>query len=52
MECKHNEQKELLFYNRVEDRLDSNGTWANLKFDYLRCAAAAGEMELDGQQNG
>ena len=37
MECKHNEQKELLFCNRVEDRLDSKGTRANPKFVYLRC---------------
>jgi hypothetical protein len=37
MECKHNEQKELLFYNRVEDRFDSKGTRANPKFFYLRC---------------
>jgi hypothetical protein len=37
MECKHNEQKELLFYKRVEDRLDSKGTRANPKFVYLRC---------------
>ena len=38
MECKHNEQKELLFCKRVEDRLDSKGTKANPKFVYLRCA--------------
>jgi hypothetical protein len=38
MKCKHNEQKELLFCNRVEDRLDSKGTRANPKFVYLRCA--------------
>ena len=37
MECKHNEQKELLFCDRVEDRLDSKGTRANPKFVYLRC---------------
>jgi hypothetical protein len=38
MECKHNEQKELLFCNRVEDMLDSKGTRANPKFIYLRYA--------------
>ena len=38
MEYKHNEKKELLFCNRVEDRLDSKGTRANPKFVYLRCA--------------
>ena len=38
MECKHHEQKELLFYNRVKDWLDSKGTRANPKFVYLRCA--------------
>jgi hypothetical protein len=38
MECKHNEQKNLLFYNMVEDRLESKGTRANPKFVYLRCA--------------
>ena len=27
-----------MFYNRVEDRLDSKGTRANPKFVYLRCA--------------
>jgi hypothetical protein len=37
MECKHNEKKELLFCNRVEDRLDLKETRANLKFVYLRC---------------
>ena len=36
MECKHNEQKELLFCDRVEDRLDSKGTRANPKFVSLR----------------
>ena len=38
MECKHNGQKELLFCNRVKDRLDSKGTRPNPKFVYLRCA--------------
>jgi len=37
MKYKHNEQKEELFSNRVEDRLDSKGTKANPKFVYLRC---------------
>ena len=49
MECKHNEQKELLFYNRVEDRLDSKGTKSLFTLDIL---TVAGEMEMDGQQNG
>jgi len=38
MEWKHNEHKELLFCNRVEDRLDSKGARANPKFVYRRCA--------------
>jgi len=36
MECKHNEQKELLFCKRVEDRLDSKWIKANPMFVYLR----------------
>ena len=49
MECKHNEQKELLFYNRVEDRLDSKGTRANPKFVYLRCAGNSSQRDGIGR---
>jgi hypothetical protein len=53
MECKHNEKTELLFCNRVEDRLDlKEPVQIQSLFTSDAWEMTAEEMELDGPQNG